>query len=236
MEITTLSLYHCLVFAWYVYISAAVSLIGKGERPSNVFLYGKQWKYLTVLNLLLQAVFYGVSLLADVLILIKKLRSAKSVIFYRDLLFGALAFPISVFVFMSFWVLYTYNRELVYPKSLDGIIPAWLNHAMHTAVLPLALLEIFVTPHRYPSKKNGLSLLGTASFAYLTWVLWIYSTTGEWVYPLFALFSPLGLAAFIFGSLVIILFIYNSGEFLNRMIWGQFTFCFLHIQEMKAGM
>ncbi|KAG6928255.1 androgen dependent TFPI regulating protein, partial [Chelydra serpentina] len=91
-------------------------------------LYGRQWKYLTVLNLVLQAVFYGISFLADVLRLIKKLPSVKYIISCRDLLFSVLAFPVATFVFMSFWVLYTYNRELVYPKSLDGIIPMWLNH------------------------------------------------------------------------------------------------------------
>jgi len=57
-------------------------------------------------------------------------------------------------------------------------------------------------------------------------VLWIYSVTGEWVYPLFALFSPAGLAAFFAGSLAVIISFYNFGEFLNRMIWGQFKFCF----------
>lgn len=55
-------------------------------------------------------------------------------------------------------------------------------------------------------------------------VLWIYSVTGEWVYPLFALFSPPGLAAFFAGSLAIIVSFYNFGEFLNRMIWGQSKF------------
>uniref|UniRef100_A0A8C0JCD5 Androgen dependent TFPI regulating protein n=1 Tax=Chelonoidis abingdonii TaxID=106734 RepID=A0A8C0JCD5_CHEAB len=174
----------------------------------------------------LQAVFYGISFLADVLRLIKKLPSVKYIISCRDLLFSVLAFPVSTFVFMSFWVLYTYNRELVYPKSLDGIIPMWLNHAMHTVVLPLALLEIFATPHRYPPKKKGLILLGFVSVAYLSWVLWIYSVTGEWVYPLFTFFSPVGLAAFFCSSIVLIVWIYNTGEFLNRMIWGQFTFCF----------
>ncbi|KFP81906.1 Androgen-dependent TFPI-regulating protein, partial [Acanthisitta chloris] len=183
--------------------------------------YGGQWKYLTVLNLVLQAVFYGVSFLADVLRLIKKLRCAKCVISSRDLLFSVLAFPVSTFVSISFWTLYTYNRELVYPKSLDGVIPLWLNHAMHTAVLPFALLEIFALPHRYPTKKKGLSLLGFVAFLYISWVLWIYSVTGEWVYPLFTLFSPLGLAAFFAGSLAVIVCFYNFGEFLNRMIWGQ---------------
>lgn len=39
----------------------------------------------------------------------------------------------------------------------------------HTAIFPLALLELFTTPRRYPSKGKGLSLLGIAGFAYTTW-------------------------------------------------------------------
>lgn len=34
------------------------------------------------------------------------------------------------FVFTSFWSIYAYDRELVFPKVLDDIIPTWLNHAM----------------------------------------------------------------------------------------------------------
>ncbi|KQK82731.1 androgen-dependent TFPI-regulating protein [Amazona aestiva] len=266
MEISTLAVYHCLAFVWYFFISYSITNIRTEERPSEVFFYGGQWKYLTVLNLVLQAVFYGVSFLADVLRLIKKLRCAKCAVSSRDLLFSVLAFPVSTvsnlyldyfvteqkkcsgltanllrrtsgqskdpickgkkrkkcckFVSISFWTLYSYNRELVYPKSLDGVIPLWLNHAMHTAILPFAVLEILALPHRYPAKKKGLILLGFVSFLYISWVLWIYSVTGEWVYPLFALFSPAGLAAFFAISLAIIISFYNFGEFLNRIIWG----------------
>uniref|UniRef100_A0A8C3QKP4 Androgen dependent TFPI regulating protein n=1 Tax=Cyanoderma ruficeps TaxID=181631 RepID=A0A8C3QKP4_9PASS len=180
-------------------------------RPSEVFLYGGQWKYLTVLNLVLQAVFYGVSFLADVLRLIKKLRCAKPIISSRDLLFSVLAFPVSTFVCISFWTLYTYNRELVYPKSLDGVIPLWLNHAMVTNFLSIE--PVLITQ---PLRSNSSPSLPR--------VLWIYSVTGEWVYPLFALFSPPGLAAFFAGSLAIIISFYSFGEFLNRMIWGQCKF------------
>ncbi|KAM8811437.1 androgen-dependent TFPI-regulating protein isoform 1-T1 [Eudromia elegans] len=220
MDISTLAVYHCLAFAWYFFVNYSLAHLRTENRPSELFLYGGQWKYLTILNLLLQAVFYGVSFLADVLRLIKELRCVKCVISSRDLLFSVLAFPVSTFVSVSFWVLYTYNRELVYPKSLDGVIPQWLNHAMHTTILPFAFLEIFATPHRYPTKKKGLFLVGFAYFLYMSWVLWIYSVTGEWVYPLFGLFSPLGLAAFLAGSLAITVCFYSFGEFLNRMIWG----------------
>uniref|UniRef100_A0A672U6R7 Androgen dependent TFPI regulating protein n=1 Tax=Strigops habroptila TaxID=2489341 RepID=A0A672U6R7_STRHB len=196
------------------------------ESPVNCFTASISWHILFFSALVLQAVFYGVSFLADVLRLIKKLRCAKCVISSRDLLFSVLAFPVSTFVSISFWTLYSYNRELVYPKSLDGVIPLWLNHAMHTAILPFAVLEILALPHCYPAKKKGLIFLGLVSFLYISWVLRIYSVTGEWVYPLFALFNPAGLAAFFAVSLAIIISFYSFGEFLNRMIWGQSEFCF----------
>lgn len=31
---------------------------------------------------------------------------------------------------VTFWSLYLYDRELVYPKLLDNFIPQWLNHGM----------------------------------------------------------------------------------------------------------
>ncbi|XP_050773769.1 uncharacterized protein LOC127031078 isoform X2 [Gopherus flavomarginatus] len=36
-----------------------------------------------------------------------------------------------MFVAVTFWTLYAYDRELVYPKELDEINPPWLNHTMH---------------------------------------------------------------------------------------------------------
>ena len=34
------------------------------------------------------------------------------------------------FVVFTFWSLYLYDRDLVYPKLLDNFIPQWLNHGM----------------------------------------------------------------------------------------------------------
>jgi len=34
------------------------------------------------------------------------------------------------FVVLTFWGIYAVDRELVFPKALDGIIPSWLNHVM----------------------------------------------------------------------------------------------------------
>ena len=34
------------------------------------------------------------------------------------------------FVVLTFWGIYAVDRELVYPKHLDKIVPVWLNHIM----------------------------------------------------------------------------------------------------------
>ncbi|KAM9234820.1 androgen-dependent TFPI-regulating protein isoform 2-T4 [Dugong dugon] len=220
MTKTSTCIYHSLVMSWYIFLNYYISQSGGERQKSKLFQNGGQWKYLTLLNLLLQAVFYGVTCLDDVLKRVTRKKDVKFITAFRDLLFTTLAFPISTFVFLSFWALYLYDRELVYPKILDGIFPGWLNHAMHTSIWPLSLVELFLRPHHYLSKMKGLTLLAVSSLAYIGRVLWIYSETGTWVYPVFAKLSPVGLAVFFSLSYILTASIYLLGEKLNHLKWG----------------
>ncbi|XP_072416882.1 androgen-dependent TFPI-regulating protein-like isoform X3 [Chiloscyllium punctatum] len=127
---------------------------------------------------------------------------------------------LNLFVVTSFWLLFTYDRALVYPEDLDAFIPLWLNHAVHTVVLPLILLELFNTPHQYPKRRTGLLILGLVSISYLLWVLWIYYAAGAWVYPLLGQFNRLGLVLFFSVSLLLVMLLYLLGEKLTSLIWG----------------
>ncbi|XP_053105596.1 androgen-dependent TFPI-regulating protein isoform X2 [Hemicordylus capensis] len=140
---------------------------------------------------------------------------------------------LNLFVFTCFWALYSYDRELVYPKDIDLIIPTWTNHAMHTTILPLVLLELLVTPRRNPSKAKGISFLLIASVAYVCWLLWIHSVTGKWAYPFFDFLSPLSTTVFFLGCAVFLLFFFNMGGFLCRMIWGD-SIVILDIYKKKS--
>ncbi|XP_074844815.1 androgen-induced gene 1 protein isoform X1 [Carettochelys insculpta] len=99
--------------------------------------YGGSWKFLTFINLVIQAVFFGICVLTDLSSLLTKgsdsqeqERQLKKLISLRDWMMAVLAFPVGVFVVTMFWSLYIYDREVVYPKVLDNFIPAWLNHGM----------------------------------------------------------------------------------------------------------
>ncbi|XP_005993638.1 androgen-dependent TFPI-regulating protein isoform X3 [Latimeria chalumnae] len=126
---------------------------------------------------------------------------------------------IDLFVVFTFWSLYIYDRDLVYPKMLDEIIPLWLNHAMHTFILPLLLLETYIVPHHYPSKKMGLLGLTAFCFLYLMWIFWINYASGIWVYPILAKLNTVGLAVFLTVSALIMVPFYLLGEKLNSVFW-----------------
>ncbi|OCT76453.1 androgen-dependent TFPI-regulating protein [Xenopus laevis] len=221
MATTAVTLYHCFVFIWYVFLTYLFFTISTTDQPDGVFLYGGLWKYLTILNVVLQTVFYAICFVTDLLMSVPGVKLVNYIVSCRDLVFSVLAFPASTFVFLAFWALYSYDRQLVYPDGLDKIIPLWLNHAVHTAVFPLAVVEMVTSPHRYPPKKKGLLLLGLCSVCYLSWVLWIYFAAGKWVYPFLGLLSPFEFIMFSFSSNVVAGSVYIAGEAFNHLLWGE---------------
>ncbi|XP_044922227.1 androgen-induced gene 1 protein isoform X6 [Mustela putorius furo] len=76
---------------------------------------------------------------------------------------------IDLFVVAVFWIIYAYDREMIYPKLLDNFIPGWLNHGMHTTVLPFILIEMRTSHHAYPSRSSGLAAICTFSVGYILW-------------------------------------------------------------------
>ena len=147
-------------------------------RPS----FGGQWKYLTFINLWIQLIYFSVSFFNN-FIGSQATESAKASKLQRcrDLLFATLAFPIGQFVGIVFWVLFYVDRELVFPAHYDNFFPNYINHAMHTTVIPAQLLELFNLYHAYPKRLNGMSITMIFCFVYLTWTLIVAHFGGIWV-------------------------------------------------------
>ncbi|XP_027630639.1 androgen-dependent TFPI-regulating protein isoform X3 [Tupaia chinensis] len=182
----SICIYHFLVLSWYIFLNCHVPQLGIEKEDLKFTLKGGHRKYLTLLNLLLQAIFFGVACLDDVLKIIKGKKDIKFLTAFRDLLFTTLAFPIST----------------------------------HTLIFPLSLAEVFLTPHRYPSRKTGFTILGISGLAYIIRILWLHSETGQWVYPVFEKLSPVVLMAFFCLSYVFSAGLYLLGEKLSHWKWG----------------
>ncbi|KAJ3610819.1 hypothetical protein NHX12_022910 [Muraenolepis orangiensis] len=125
------------------------------------------------------------------------------------------------FVVLLFWMIFAYDRELVYPATIDAFFPPWMNHAMHTFVFPILLGEFLVQPHTYPKTLHGLAVLGVVGLSYLSWVIWVYLSVGVWVYPLLGLFSNGGLVGLFLFNMSMATLLYLLGEKLNCCVWGK---------------
>jgi len=53
------------------------------------------------------------------------------------------------------------------PAIMDKIIPTWLNHAIHTIIALLIIVELLAEKHRVPSAKQAILTLGVVLGAYL---------------------------------------------------------------------
>ncbi|XP_076874926.1 androgen dependent TFPI regulating protein 1 isoform X2 [Brachyhypopomus gauderio] len=218
-------LIHVTVFAWYVFVLHTNCSLEISERHPGFRTYGGRWKYLTFINLVLQTVFFGLCAVTDVVHLLPSTRAPRGIpqvlVTARDACFTVLAVPVGTFVCGSFWSLYAYNRELVYPKYIDEIIPLWLNHALHSVVFPLLLLQMFLQHHQYPSRPKGILSLALFASLYLAWVLWVRHISGIWVYPILAHLSLVGLIVFLAIASVSMVPIYLLGEKLSLVIWSK---------------
>ena len=68
-----------------------------------------------------------------------------------------------------FWSIWAYDRELVFPKSNDDIIPIWQNHVLHSLPLFTAIFDNFLFYHPYPNFLNGIWLTILFFSLYLGW-------------------------------------------------------------------
>nr|XP_032808881.1 androgen-induced gene 1 protein-like [Petromyzon marinus] len=211
---------HAAATAWY---GTTVSLhVDNTATLPGSLSYGGHWKYLTFIDLNLQLVYFGICVLVDILALIqgKGGNALQTLTQLRDKVFATLAFPLAVFVMTSFWTIYAVDRELVYPKQLDGIIPPWQNHAMHTTIVPIALAEMYATRHVYPSKKAGIAILAAFSISYVSWILWVKHYADIWAYPLLTEMNFEARVIFFSSSFIIVIGFYILEEKLNNLFWG----------------
>ncbi|XP_068618133.1 androgen-induced gene 1 protein-like [Battus philenor] len=192
------------------------------STSSTVTSFGGKLKYLTFLNAMLQTIYFITAVLNDIFGTNEPTPSHKPALRkIKDTIFSALAFPLALFVGVTFWGLYAVDRELILPKALDPYFPVWLNHVMHSNIVLFTLIELSTSFRMYPNKKTGLSILCTFMLCYVVWVHYIYFHTGSWVYPVLKVMNwPLRVLFYVF-SLIFVCSFYSLGEILNRLVWSK---------------
>ena len=179
--------------------------------------YGGRFKFLTHINLWVQLFTFILLFFTD---LIPSSPFRKTMRNLSDIVVTAMAFPLAWFIVFAFWGIYAYDRQLVYPAVLDKIIPTWLNHFWHTTIGIFVLFEVMLVYHQFP--KSGVAACISFAFnaAYISWVIWIYSQTKFWIYPIMAIL-PLPVLLLFFAACMFFSFgLFFLGRHVSILRWG----------------
>ncbi|KAI0210376.1 Androgen-dependent TFPI-regulating protein [Lamellibrachia satsuma] len=181
-------------------------------------------KFLTFWSEVLQTLYFGISLLNDLFGSNLKphdnLKKRSVLQRIRDNFVACIVWPVGTFVVITFWGIYAVDRELVFPKALDAIIPTWLNHIMHSTVLLFLLTDKLLVYHHYPSDLLGLSATLAFGFIYAVWILWVAYAADIWVYPILEVMTWYQRSAFLGGLWLSLSFVYLAGRVVTTLIWG----------------
>jgi len=188
--------------------------------------FGGKWKYLTHLNVALQLAVFSLALCNDLLEMKaasgrkKAASSSSSLRRLYDFLLTTAAFPIGVFVTVSFWSIWAVDRELVFPRELDAYFPPVTNHMMHTVPAFSLLAELYTSCHVFPaSKLAGMAVTGVYIATYLAIAVSVHHYTGHWVYGFLEVLSFQQRNLFFAMCTGVIMLFYLMGQALDNLFW-----------------
>ena len=105
--------------------------------------YGGSWKFLTFINLNIQFLVFTLAVLQVITGAISMTTASKKLKELKETLYATIGVPICLFVVSSFWILYSVDRQFIYPAHMDGIVPFWTTHFFHTTIVSLLLESYF---------------------------------------------------------------------------------------------
>ena len=208
-------------WAIWIYLDDLFASIGElpngewYEQKIGLSTYGGRYKFLTHWNLLLQRFYFSFACLA---FLVKSnfLRSASRIIF------GGLIIPGCIIVTLMFWVIYSIDRESIFPKFYDDIYPWWMNHCLHTFCSLIALADCLLVPNPVAVQQLKWERLCSVAFAvsYIGWMYWVKYEGGIWVYKFMYKLNNQQMVAFICINIVTFLLFQWLGVQLRKFKWG----------------
>ena len=200
-----------VVSAWTLHVHYIhVDLNPKVDRG-----YGGEWRFLTYVNLNVQFLIFTITTLHDILSMASIYFLSNKVRQFKDFIYTTVAYPLCLFILVTFWVLYAIDRELILPVVMDSIVPYWTNNVFHTYIA-ITLILSYTDGMKYPSKKKGLLSSSLFMITYIAWISFIFFKTDSWPYPVMNVLPPVQLLLFISFCISLFLSFYLIGNYLNN--------------------
>lgn len=181
-------------------------------------LYG-MWKFLTFWNLIVHLTVFSMSLVVDVIGRRDSSGQRRAITRALDLLFNSIVLPMAAFIAISYWSIIAIKKELMAPEGVQNLFPRWLDHSVHTLILPIALIDNYLVDHRRREEKYGLTFGLTFSSAYTLLVLYLGLVEDFWVYPVLAFMDMSTRLVYMTFNFAIGIIFYGIGGLLYDLAW-----------------
>ncbi|XP_032525269.2 androgen-dependent TFPI-regulating protein-like [Danaus plexippus] len=178
-----LAMHACNSLAMFVAMRGDVT-----KDPDIMFLKDNQFKYITIWNVIFQMLFLSMAVVCDVSLMMNgpgEHRALGLLRSYSRIFFGGVVWPCSTTIFVIFWPMYIYDRELLFPAYIDKVLSQLSNHVMHTSILPIAVWALIFQPDNKPRHQFWYKFhLVTVFVTYIGFLLYNHRVTGSWPYPI----------------------------------------------------
>lgn len=100
--------------------------------------------------------FVGIAILHE----ISKLQNIskdiqKQLEWFRAFLFTTFVFPCSYGLMTIFWIIWSFDRELVFPAVIDTVLPPWVNYSLHAFILIPSTIEFLISKNNHSFKISA---------------------------------------------------------------------------------
>lgn len=220
--------FHVAVVAYYVVVSHWIkeNMIKHTEvpnlDPAIKSMQRYSLRYLTNWTFTLQTIYFFLALGEEILALVKGAEKIKSQVNkLKNYFFTVLVAPMALVVTITFWSFWLVDRELIFPRVMDQVLPAWVNHSLHTTTSVLVLMEMYLSFHKYPAFKPALLGITVYLAVYTLCLIGTYLQSGFWLYPVFKMLSWTLRIIFCLGVYVLAVAIYGAGYMFNKVLWDE---------------
>lgn len=201
-------IFHAVVTFYYLYVLFGLSNIRKTVIVDESVRQVKDLycRYMTNWNVGIQVIFFFSCFLYDILEKLGNKRWRTTLKKYQDYWFFTICLPNALFVFVAFWSLHLYDTRTIFAVPVNMVMPDWLNHAIHTSILPLVFVEMLLVYRKLPPLNRSMLIYATFIAIYGICLFETYWEKGVWIYPLFKYLNNLQIvlaaAAFFFTGIL----------------------------------
>ncbi|KAK9506309.1 hypothetical protein O3M35_008268 [Rhynocoris fuscipes] len=218
-------LFHVSALTFYLYIwKCQVTQIGLTYTTSEeeVVIVRKYFlRYLTKWSFAVQTIYFSMCVVQHFLNMISANKLRDKLIRYSDYWFTSIATPIALMISFVFWPIFIYDRQLILPIELDKIVPPWLNHSLHTLNAVLAIMDIILIKHRFPTWTKAINGMACYLTIYGICLFGTYFQSGVWLYPILGLLNWPQRILFSVISISLAIVMHGLMKLLHTIVWGK---------------